>query len=422
MKMTNHKKLTANHFDFKSTVQLSSSKSESNRALMIRAYGNFDRHIKKLSDADDTILLRDNLELIDDCAKSSIPLVIDCANAGTTFRFLLTHMASKLGTWMLTGSDRMKERPVGELVEALRTLGAEIDYIGEQGFPPLRIQGKNITGGKLSLSTSKSSQFASSLLLAAPTWPQGLELELVGDQSSTPYLEMTIAIMQHFKADVSQTGNRIVVKPRPYQNIAFTAQPDWSSASYWYEMVALSNGGELLLQQLDTQSIQGDKVVVDIFEKLGVHSHQEPNGVRIFKKENFMPEPFSFNFRHSPDLLPTVAATCSGLGVEGHFSGLKNLKYKESDRILAMKNELNKIGVRMEALSEDEYKLIPAKKLPDFTKDTAVVFDTWADHRLAMSLAPLALKVGAVQINNPDVVSKSYPNFWNVLRKTGILK
>ena len=420
--MTKHKRLIANHFDFKSTVQLSSSKSESNRALMIKAYGDFDRQIKKLSDADDTILLHENLEMIDNCAKSSIPLVIDCGNAGTAFRFLVTFLASKPGKWMLTGSERMKERPIGELVEALRFLGADIDYVGEHGFPPLRIQGKNIAGGKLSISTSKSSQFASSLLLAAPEWEQGLELELVGEQSSTSYLGMTLAIMQHFKADVSQAGNRIVVKPKAYENVVYTVQPDWSSASYWYQMVALSHCGELLLQQLSTQSLQGDKVLVDIFEKLGVHSHQEPNGVRIFKKENFVPKSFSFDFTNAPDLLPTVAATCAGLGIEAHFSGLKNLKYKESDRTFAMKKELKKIGVQLEALSDDEYKLIPAKKLPVFSKEDAVVFETYADHRLAMSLAPLALKLGAVQINNPDVVSKSYPNFWNVLRKTAILK
>lgn len=420
--MTNHKKLIANKFDFKSTVQLSSSKSESNRALMIRAYGGFDRHIKKLSDADDTILLRENLEMINNCAKSSIPLVIDCGNAGTAFRFLVTYLASLPGTWMLTGSDRMKERPVGELVEALKALGAEINYAGEQGFPPLRIQGKNISGGKVSISTSKSSQFASSLLMAAPLWPQDLELELVGEQSSVPYLDMTIAIMQHFKAYVRQKGNHITVKPKAYKNIAFSVQPDWSSASYWYEIVALSNRGELLLQQLDTDTLQGDSVLVEIFEKLGVHTHQEPNGVRIFKMENFVPKPFSFDFKNSPDLLPTVAATCAGLGLEAHFTGLKNLMIKESDRTFAMRNELKKIGVYLEEITKDEYKLIPAKNLPTFSKDNAVVFETWSDHRLAMSLAPLALKIGAVQINNADVVSKSYPAFWNVLRKTLIMK
>jgi 3-phosphoshikimate 1-carboxyvinyltransferase len=420
--MTNHKKLIANQFDFKSTVQLSSSKSESNRALMIRAYGGFDRHVKKLSDADDTILLRENLEMINNCAKSSIPLVIDCGNAGTAFRFLVTYLASLPGTWILTGSDRMKERPVGELVEALKTLGAEIDYTEKQGFPPMRIQGKNISGGKVSISTSKSSQFASSLLMAAPLWPQGLELELVGEQSSVPYLDMTIAIMQHFKADVKQKENHITVKPKAYRNIAFSVQPDWSSASYWYEIVALSNRGELLLQQLDTHTLQGDKVLVEIFEKLGVHTHQEPNGVRIFKMENFVPKPFSFDFKNSPDLLPTVAATCAGLGLEAHFTGLKNLMIKESDRTFAMRNELKKIGVFLEEITKDEYKLIPAKSLPAFSKEDAVVFETWSDHRLAMSLAPLALKIGAVQINNADVVSKSYPAFWNVLRKTSIMK
>ncbi|MBU1369339.1 MAG: 3-phosphoshikimate 1-carboxyvinyltransferase [Bacteroidetes bacterium] len=420
--MVNHKKLTANKSVYKAAVQLSSSKSESNRALMIRAYGGFDRQIRQLSDADDTVLLKRNLKMIQECANSSIPLVIDCGNAGTAFRFLVSYLASTPGKWMLTGSPRMLERPIGELVDALRSLGAEIEYTGERGFPPLRILGKQLHGGKVALSIAQSSQFASSLLLAAPSWQSGLEIELVGQQSSLPYLEMTLSMMRYFKAEVEWRDNHILVAPKPYENVTYTVQADWSSASYWYELVALSERGELLLQQLDMDSLQGDKVLVDLFEKFGVHSHQEPEGVRIFKQEGYNPDSFVFDFKDSPDLLPTIAATCAGLSIEGHFTGLKNLVIKESDRTFAMKSELQKIDVKLEALSEDAYKLTPAPKLLGYTKADAVVFETWGDHRMAMALAPLASKLGAIQINNPAVVSKSYPAYWSVLRKTAILK
>ncbi len=387
---------------------------------MIRAYGGFDRLITQLSDAEDTQLLKTNLKMIRDCAQSSIPLVVDCDNAGTTFRFLLTYLATLPGKWMLTGSGRMLERPVGELVNALRTLGADISYVGQQGFAPLRIQGRVLTGGKATVDISKSSQFASSLLMAAPAWEQGLELELAGDHNSIPYLEMTIALMRHFGAEVNWENSKIVVAPKPYSNVSCRIHPDWSAASYWYEMMALSEGGELVLDQLSLDSLQGDKVLAKLFEQLGVHSHQEPDGIRIFKV-GAPANSFECDCRHYPDLLPALAASCAGLGIRARFTGLDNLIHKESNRLLALKTELAKLNVSFQEDENGAYFLTPPQEIPVFDESNPLTINSWADHRIAMALAPLALKVGAIRLDNPEVVAKSYPAFWSCIRKTGML-
>ena len=387
---------------------------------MIRAYGGFDRLITQLSDAEDTQLLKRNLKMIRDCAQSSIPLVVDCDNAGTTFRFLLTYLATLPGKWVLTGSGRMLERPVGELVNALRHLGAEITYIGQQGFAPLRIQGKVLTGGKATINLTKSSQFASSLLLAAPVWKNGLELEIAGDHSSIPYLEMTIALMRHFGAAVNWENNKIVVEPNPYSNVSCRIHPDWSAASYWYEIMALSEGGELVLDQLSLDSLQGDKVLAKLFEQLGVQSHEETDGIRIFKM-GATADSFECDCRQYPDLLPALAASCAGLGIKARFTGLDNLVHKESNRLLALKTELAKMRVSFQEVQKGVYILTPSQKLNVFDESRPLLINSWADHRIAMALAPLALKVGAIQLDKPEVVAKSYPAFWTYIRKIGVL-
>ncbi|MDN5350100.1 MAG: 3-phosphoshikimate 1-carboxyvinyltransferase [Bacteroidales bacterium] len=412
--------LSPNLTHLKGKVQLSTSKSESNRALMIRAYGGFDRLITQLSDAEDTQLLKRNLKMIRDCAQSSIPLVVDCDNAGTTFRFLLTYLATLPGTWMLTGSGRMLERPVGELVNALRILGADISYAGQPSFAPLRIQGKALTGGKATVDISKSSQFASSLLMAAPTWEQGLELELTGDHSSIPYLHMTIALMRHFGAVVNCDNSKIVVEPKPYSNVSCRIHPDWSAASYWYEMMALSEGGDLVLDQLSLDSLQGDKVLAKLFEKLGVQSLQEPDGIRILKMGALV-DSFECDCRHYPDLLPALAVSCAGLGIKARFTGLDNLIYKESNRLLALKTELAKLNVSFQEVEQGAYLLIPPPKIAVFDESNPLIINSWGDHRIAMAMAPLTLKAGAIRLNNPEVVAKSYPAFWSCIRKTGML-
>lgn len=405
---------------FDTTVQLSSSKSESNRALMIRAYAKIEERILNLSEADDTVLLRQNLKMIHTCANSFIPLVVDCGNAGTVFRFLVTYLANYPGRWMLTGTQRMKERPIHHLVETLRQLGAEINYAEKSDFPPLLIVGKNLVGGEAEISMDKSSQFASSILMMAPVLPLGLKLSLAGPMRSVPYLDMTLEMMRLFGAKAQRMDRTVLVEPKSYQAISFQVQPDWSAASYWFEMVALSHDGQILIKDLKTGSMQGDEMMVHVFQKLGVGCVEEEQGLRIMKLHSHVQETLSVDFAQMPDLLPAVAATCAGLRLEAHFTGLTNLAIKETDRTAAMKNELKKIGAELVRIDDDQYHLLPAKE--GFAGNgQKIVFETYGDHRMAMALAPLAISVGQVEIKNPEVVSKSYPSFWNVLQKTEIL-
>ena len=380
-------------------ISLPASKSESNRALMMAAYGGFDADFQNLSDSKDTMVLRKAL--------SSLPFVsfpresikskhqvIDIADCGTAARFLTTFLACHEGRWLLTGTDRMCQRPMAPLVEALKKLGADIQYVEKEGFLPLQIRGKPLEGGKVSIDMTQSSQFASSLLLAAPMWPQSLEMEMFGDLSSLPYLNMTLVMMQHFFAQIEQVGRTIIVKPQPYQKQAFTVEPDWTAASYWYEMAAFSEECEIRLRSLSLlkgrPSLQGDIIIADWMSQLGVGTFVENNAV-VLRKIPFEKRPLSFDFSQHPDLYPTIAATCAGLNIEAHFTGLDNLALKESNRVEAMQHELAKLDNR------------------------PVRFCTHNDHRIVMALAPLFMKYGPVSFDHPEVVEKSYPDFWKDL-------
>ena len=384
-------------------IQLPSSKSESNRALMIAAYGGFAPDFQNLSESNDTKVLKEalsGLPFIDSFRRTSQcrndikgkPRVIDIADCGTAARFLTTFLACHSGNWLLTGTERMKQRPIQPLVEALRDLGASIQYAEKEGSLPLRIDGKPMLGGKVQIDLSQSSQFASSLLLAAPIWPQGLELELFGELSSLPYLEMTLAMMRHFGAMAERMGRTVVVEPKPYQPTSFEVSADWSAASYWYEMAALSEECEIKLRFLslskDRQNLQGDSAISECMTQLGVGTFVE-NDVVVLRKIPFEKHPISFDFSQCPDLYPTIAATCAGLKVEATFTGLDNLAIKESNRVEAMQTELAKLG------------------------DRPVRFCAHNDHRIVMALAPLSLLVGKVSFDHPEVVEKSYPGFWN---------
>ena len=394
--------------NFDVTINLVGSKSASNRALMIAYYGGFTPRIKNLSTSDDTKLLNEilnSLRFPTNPNNSKNPTILNCHNAGTVFRFLLTALSVKTHDrasqqFILTGSDRMLHRPVGDLVDALRSIGANIKYIGEEGFPPLLVQ----THGRASLQhnifvdITKSSQFASSLLLAMPTIVKThgrASLHLDGDLSSLPYIDLTIDIMQHFGAKIHREGREIFVEPSEYQDVEYCVESDWTCASYWYEAVALSDNGRARLKNLHLDSKQGDAIVAKWFEHFGVKSIQDGDDVIIEKHKSLIDNQLSFDFINSPDLYPTIAATCAGLGVESHFTGLRNLIHKESDRVAAMTTELSKIS---------SVQTCHGASLP--------IFDTYDDHRIAMALAPLAMKIGAIEINNADVVSKSYPNFW----------
>ena len=367
-------------------IILPASKSESNRALMIAAYGGFHADIQNLSASNDTRVLAKALREIKN--KNGI---IDIADCGTAARFLTTYLACHNGEWMLTGTERMKQRPIQPLVEALLAFGSDIQFVEKEGFLPIHIYGKPIQGGKVAVSMTQSSQFVSSLLLAAPGFPQGLELELVGELNSLPYLEMTLSMMRHFCAEVERSGRIVIVNPRPYQSKRFRVSPDWSAASYWYEMAAFSDACEIKLRSLrmpkDQLCLQGDAVISEWMVPLGVGTFCDNDGI-VLRKIPFEKRRLSFDFSQHPDLYPTMAATCAGLNVEATFSGLDNLAVKESDRVDAMQTELAKLSQR------------PLR------------FCAHNDHRIVMALAPLAILYGPATFDHLEVVQKSYPRFW----------
>ena len=389
-------------------ITLPASKSESNRVLMIAAYGAFTPDVQNLSESNDTLILKEVLRGLppmsflprDVGERESIggnPQIIDIADSGTAARFLTTYLACHEGHWLLTGTKRMCQRPMASLVDALLSLGADIKYVEKEGFLPLQINGKPLAGGKVSIDMTQSSQFASSLLLAAPMWSQGLEMEMLGDLSSLPYLDMTLVMMQHFSARVERVGRTIIVKPIPYQSRPFTIEPDWSAASYWYEMAAFSEECEIKLRSLKVPELvegpkgqhylQGDTVIAEWMQQLGVGTFVDGDDV-VLRKIPFENRPLSLDFSQHPDLYPTMAAICVGLNVEATFKGLDNLALKESDRVAAMQMELAKLV------------------------DRPIRFSAHNDHRIVMALAPLSMLVGPVSFDIPEVVKKSYPNFW----------
>ncbi len=400
----------------KGKIQLDGSKSISNRVLIVRAICDSDFPIEHLSTSDDTTTLQTLLRSDDE--------VLDAGAAGTTYRFLTAFLAlSTSRTRILTGSERMLQRPIGPLVESLRNLGARIDYIGQAGFPPLRIHPPHLSKAQKSLTipASTSSQFISALLLCSPLLPGGMELRLTGELVSKPYVEMTRAIMKHFGVESEWSEQGIWVPPQEYHPRPFVVEADWSAASYYYAMVAIAREGELQLGGLFKDSLQGDAIVANMMEKLGVGTEYVNGSVRIFKTGRSPVPFFEYDFLPCPDLAQTFAVTCAALGVRGLFTGLETLRIKETDRIEALKHELARVGVLLTSL--------PARFSKKSTKrffslegkasvDNVLRFKTWDDHRMAMALAPLAL-LGPVVIEEPGVVSKSYPAFWEDLQKIG---
>lgn len=379
-------------------ITLPASKSESNRALMIAAYGGFEPDFQNLSDSRDTMVLLGALSSLPSMSflrknvggQESIEgrwHIIDVADCGTAARFFTTYLACHEGEWVLTGTERMKQRPMMPLVKSLRELGADIEFVEKEGCLPLRIIGKPISGDKVHVDMHQSSQFASSLLLAAPMWPKGLEMDLIGELASLPYLDMTLVMMRHFGAEVERNGRTISVKPKPYQSNCFMVEADWSAASYWYEMAALGEECEIRLRDLSLSSLQGDVVIVDWMKQLGVGTFVENDAI-VLRKIPFEKHPVHFDFAAHPDLYPTMAATCAALNIEATFTGFDNLALKESDRVKALQIELAKLG-----------------NLP-------LRFCAHNDHRIVMALAPLALIYGPVAFDYPEVVEKSYPRFW----------
>lgn len=395
-------------------IILDGSKSESNRALMIKYYGALSSEIDNLSHSADTMLLNNLLALVD--KKHDCVTVIDCANAGTVLRFMLTALTMKEGRWLLTGDERMCHRPIGPLVEALRSIGASVTYRDNDGFPPLIVEGAVINGGNVTVDTDCSSQFASSLLLAAPLMQNGLHVHLTGNLSSMPYIDMTIKMMNSFDVNAVRDGLNITVPHSKYSNVDYVVNPDWSSAAFWYEIIAIHGDATVMLENLDMSSPQGDMAVADFFQQLGVNTICGENGVLLERNEMDVKK-IHYDFLNTPDLFPPIAATCAALKVDAVFTGIENVTIKESDRLSAMTTELKKIGADFELLSKDILIMKSPETLPVFEPDNPLKFNTYQDHRIAMALTPLCFKINAVQIDSHNIVEKSYPLFWEDLSK-----
>lgn len=389
-------------------IHLDGSKSISNRALIIRALcpNNFDIH--HLSTSDDTKALLAGLETSGE--------TIDVGAAGTTMRFLTALCACTPDkTTLLTGSARMKQRPIGILVDALKKLGADISYPENEGYPPLLIKGKKLAGGPLEMEAGVSSQYLSAMLMIAPTLEKGLQLTLVGDLVSRPYLEMTLKLMERFGVKHNWTNNTISIAPQTYQANDFTVEADWSAASYHYALAALADGANIRLNGLFEDSLQGDSALAEMMKPLGIISTFGDGFVDLEKKAATT-DFFDYNFLECPDLAQTLAVICAGLKINARFTGLQTLAIKETDRTAALQTELAKINTHFSE-ENNGWNLVATDK---FTRKTPTIA-TYHDHRMAMAFAPLAMVLlNGVSIEDPMVVTKSYGQFYEDLKSLGI--
>lgn len=394
------------------TIKLSGSKSISNRALIIRALCSEDFPIEGLASANDTALLQELIQ--------SNESVRDAGPAGTTFRFMTAYLALQPGTQVLTGTERMKQRPVRVLVDALRTLGADIEYLENEGYPPLSIGEANLSqSDELEIDAGTSSQYLSALLMIAPTLPNGLRLKLKGTLVSRPYLLMTLRLMEYFGIQHHWEGDVISVAAQSYQAKPFKVEADWSAASYYYIMAAFSDQPNLFLGGLFEDSLQGDSVIVKMMESFGIQSSFNTDGIQITRRAVSSLSKFQWDFLECPDIAQSLAVICGGTGRQGYFSGLQTLKIKETDRIAALHQELEKVGVHfaLEPIIDErgvEHYQVTGKA--DW--NAAPLLKTYEDHRMAMAFAPLAM-FHPILIEDPKVVIKSYPEFWDDLEHIG---
>ena len=369
-------------------INLPSSKSISNRLLIIQSLCQENFTIENLSDSDDTKYLQR--------AFLSQENIIDVEHAGTSFRFLTSYLSIQNGQeFMLTSSDRMKERPIKELVSVLQKMGAKIEYLENEGFPPLKIIGTDLEGGKIEIDGGISSQFITSILLISPILKDGILMKINEELVSKPYVKMTLKLMKEFGIESDWTNNIITINHQKYIPKDYTVEADWSAASFWFEIVSLSNRCNVKLNGLQQNSIQGDKKSIEIFNNLGVDSTFD-NGTLILTKNQTISPFQTYDLIETPDLYQPLRCTLFSKNIEGDFLGIQTLKGKETDRILSVGTELNKLN-------------------------SIKIIDTYKDHRMAMSFAPLCLRFGELQINDVEVVSKSYPDFWEDLKKSGFI-
>ena len=404
------KKIKLSFDKFKdSTIYLNSSKSESNRLLIIKALSEKEITIKNLSKANDSVLLKNLLE-------SENLVVWDAQDAGTSFRFLTSFLAIKKEHVVLSGTERMKQRPVKVLVDALNKIGAEILYLENEGFPPIYIKGKiNQVKNKLDIPGDISSQYISSLLLIAPLLEKGIEINIEEPFYSRPYVNMTLNLMNSFGIKSAVKGNKISIKNQEFSSGSYIVESDWSAASYWYSILSISDDiNNLTLQGLKKKSNQGDSVISELMKSFGVNTQYKEDGI-VLTKIKLDTEEIELDFRDCPDLAQTILVVAAYHKIKLKVSGVESLKIKETDRLVAMKNELKKIGC--DFYEEGNYWLLE-KRRREFDDELSI--DTYKDHRMAMAFAPLASKKSMI-INDPDVVVKSYPTYWEDLKKVGFI-
>lgn len=389
-----------------SVVNLPSSKSISNRALILNALAMSSFGIENLSVCDDTNVMVD--------AFRSESNLIDVKAAGTSMRFLTAFLSITPGEWIITGTERMQLRPIHVLADALISLGAQIQYLGKIGYPPLKIKGTTLEGGEIYLSGDVSSQFISALLMIAPTMKKGLTIHLEGEIISVPYIKLTLGMMAQYGVKAQWEDRTIRIHSEVYRPIPYVVESDWSAASYWYEIAALADTAEVELKGLFKNSMQGDSKVAQLFTDLGVESEFTETGVKLIKTNRVAKKMFH-NFINEPDLAQTFVVTCCMMNVPFMFTGLQSLKIKETDRIEALKNEMRKLGY----LITDSNNSILEWNGERCEPEEYPVIKTYEDHRMAMAFAPAAIKLGSINIAEPKVVSKSYPQFWEDLKSVG---
>ena len=392
------------------TIHLPSSKSISNRVQIINALSYSPWPVKNLSESDDTKVLANALNSNDS--------VFDIGHAGTAMRFLTAFLSKIVGEWIITGSERMKQRPIGILVDALNSIGARVEYLEKPGYPPLRILGSHLIGGEVELDGSVSSQYLSALLMIAPTLDKGLTLKFRNRLISKSYIEMTLKLMSFFGISYEWNKNVIIVPSQDYLPRDYTVEADWSAASYWYSLLALSPEGQISLSGLYLSGLQGDEAISGWFNTFGVETRATEEGIIIHKKVDMAPEKLALNFHETPDMAQTMAVLCVAKSVPFHFKGLETLKIKETNRIAALQNELGKFGAHLDEPRNGEL-MWDGKIDKDSCMENPVI-ETYHDHRMALSFAPWALVKGEIRIADPAVISKSYPNFWEDLKSAGL--
>lgn len=390
------------HSNLQADIAVTGSKSETNRLLLLQAlFPNIT--LANTSNSDDSEVMQKALKGNED--------IVDIHHAGTAMRFLTAYFAGQEGRdVVLTGSARMQERPIKVLVETLEQLGAIISYEKEAGYPPIRIKGQKITASKVNIPANVSSQYISALLLVASKLENGLELTLVGEITSVPYIKMTLALLNDLDIKTSFEGNVINVFPK--QEVAakeMVVESDWSSASYFFSLVALADSASITLSSYKENSLQGDSALVEIYKQMGVDSQFENNSLTLTKNTNFKPATLNLELNNTPDIAQTIVVTCLGLGIGCHLTGLHTLKIKETDRLEALRIELTKLGANI-SVTNDSLTLVASNSI-----NPNIKIATYNDHRMAMAFAPLALKVPII-IENAEVVSKSYPDFWEDLK------